>query len=145
MKVLAIIPARSGSKTVPHKNIREISGKPMLAYSVEHALKSKYINRVILSTDSASYAEIGKIYGAEVPFLRPEEFAGDKSLDIDVFAHCLTYLKEKESYIPDIVVQLRPTYPIRNIADIDAMIELLIKDKQADSVRSLAPAKEIAL
>jgi CMP-N,N'-diacetyllegionaminic acid synthase len=143
MNVLAVIPARSGSKSVPHKNIRELAGKPMLAYSIEHARNSKYINRIILSTDSLSYAKIGESYGAEVPFIRPEQYATDTALDIEVFFHCLTFLKEKEGYLPDIVVQLRPTYPIRDIKEIDHMIELLMKDDQADSVRSIAPAKEI--
>ncbi len=141
--VVAIIPARSGSKSVPHKNIRNLAGKPMLAYSIEHAQKSKYINRIILSTDSEDYAAIGRKYGAEVPFLRPSEFASDTALDIEVFHHCLTFLKEKEGVIPDIVVQLRPTYPIRNIEDIDHMIEMLMQNPEADSVRSIAPAKEI--
>lgn len=144
MDILAIIPARSGSKSVPHKNIREIAGKPMLAYSIEHAMQSKYINRIILSTDSTHYAEIGKKYGAEVPFLRPDEYATDSSLDIDTFYHCLSHLQVNEGTIPDIVVQLRPTYPIRNIEDIDAMIEILIRHEEIDSVRSIAPAKEIA-
>ncbi len=143
MNIIAIIPARSGSKSVPHKNIRKLAGKPMLAYSIEHAKKSKYISRILLSTDSEDYARIGEDYGAEVPFLRPEEYATDSALDIDVFYHCLNYLKEKEGVVPDIVVQLRPTYPIRNPEDIDRMIELLLKNEEADSVRSIAPAKEI--
>ncbi len=142
MDILAIIPARSGSKSVKNKNIRLIAGKPMLAYSIEHAKKSKYINRVILNTDSEDYAKIGLDYGAEIPFIRPSEYALDDSLDIDVFYHCLKYF-EKENYIPDIVVQLRPTYPIRNIKDLDNMIELLLNNPEADSIRSIAPAKEI--
>lgn len=144
MNILAVIPARSGSKSVPHKNIREIAGKPMLAYSIEHAKQSKYISRIILSTDSDVYADIGRQYGAEVPFIRPPEYATDDSLDIDTFLHCLTYLLETEHQIPDVVVQLRPTYPIRNVEDIDAMIELLLQHPEVDSVRSIAPAKEIA-
>ncbi|MDF2541065.1 MAG: hypothetical protein K0S47_783 [Herbinix sp.] len=143
MDILAIIPARSGSKSVPHKNIREIGGKPMLAHSIEHAKASKYINRIILSTDSPEYANIGLRFGAEVPFLRPDEYSNDTSLDIEVFYHCLTFLQEKEGYIPEIVVQLRPTYPIRNVDDIDHMIEVLLKNPEADSVRTIAPAKEI--
>ena len=91
MEVLAIIPARSGSKSVKDKNIREINGKPMLAYSIEHGLKSEKINRVIVSTDSEKYAEIAKKYGAEVPFLRPEEYARDTSLDLEVFEHALKF------------------------------------------------------
>lgn len=143
MNILAIIPARSGSKSIPHKNIRLFGGKPMLAYSIEHAKGSKYINRIILSTDSEEYAKIGLECGAEVPFLRPAEYATDTAIDIDVFYHCLNYLRETEGYDADIVVQLRPTYPIRDIADMDAMIEILMDKPSFDSVRSIAPAKEI--
>lgn len=142
-EVLAVIPARSGSKSVKDKNIRPIAGKPMIAYSIEHALKSPSINRVIVSTDSELYAEIAKEYGAEVPFLRPDEYATDTALDIDVFKHALSYLKEKENYVPDIVVQLRPTYPIRDIQDIENMIKYLIEHSEVDSVRCVVPAKEI--
>lgn len=144
MNILAIIPARSGSKSVKDKNIRLINNKPMIAYSIEHALNSKYINRVIVSTDSEKYAEIAKMYGAELPFIRPEELATDLAVDYDVFKHAVEFLKEKEDYVPDIIVQLRPTYPIRNIEDIDKMIELLMRNPEADSVRCIAPAKEIA-
>lgn len=143
MNILAIIPARSGSKSVPHKNIRLINGKPMIAYSIEHALQSKLINRVIVSTDSEEYAEIARRYGAETPFIRPKDLATDTSLDIDVFYHCLNYLKTQEGYKADIVVQLRPTYPIRNPEDIDNMIRMLQTHKNADSVRSMALATEI--
>ena len=142
-EILAIIPARSGSKSVPNKNIREICGKPMLAYSIEHALSSKYINRVILSTDSLEYKKIGLKYGAEVPFLRPFEYATDDATDFDVFNHALSYLKEKEGYIPDIVVQLRPTYPIRNVVDIDNMIKILINNLDIDSVKEITDSINI--
>lgn len=143
MEVLAIIPARSGSKSVKDKNIREVGGKPMLAWSIEHARASRLVNRVILSTDSERYADIGREYGAEVPFLRPSEYATDTALDIDVFRHALIWLKENEGYRPDIVVQLRPTYPKRDPRDIDRMIELLAADPSADSVRSVALAGEV--
>lgn len=143
MKVLAVIPARAGSKSVPHKNIRNIGGKPMLAHSINHAKASKTINRVIVSTDSEEYAKIAKTYGAEVPFLRPAEYATDTALDYDVFYHALTWLKENEHYIPDVVVQLRPTYPIRRSEDIDNMVDMLLKHPEADSVRSMAKATEI--
>lgn len=143
-KVLALIPARSGSKSVKHKNIREINGKPMLAYSIEHARQSQYINRIIVSTDSPEYAAIAGKYGAETPFLRPAEYAGDNSLDLEVFEHALGWLKEKEGYVPDVLVQLRPTYPIREAGDIDAMVRMLLEDESLDSVRSLGPAKEVA-
>lgn len=136
-KILAVIPARSGSKSVVNKNIRMINDKPMMAYSIEHAQSSKYINRIIVSTDSEEYAEIARSYGAETPFIRPAEFAADNSLDIDVFEHALRFLEEKESYVPDIVVQLRPTYPVRNAEDIDRMIEMMLEDETVDSVRSV--------
>lgn len=143
MNILAVIPARAGSKSLPHKNIRMIGGKPMLAHSIAHALESKHINRVIVSTDSEEYAKIAREYGAEVPFIRPDEYATDTALDFDVFHHALTWLKEQEGYEADIVVQLRPTYPIRNVADIDNMIQLLMDNPEADSVRSMAKATEI--
>lgn len=143
-EVLAIIPARSGSKSVKDKNIRPINGKPMIAYSVEHAIKAECIDRVIVSTDSEKYAEIAKAYGAEIPFIRPAEYATDTSLDIDVFFHALTFLKENEGYMPELVVQLRPTYPIRRISDIENMVKYMKDNKDVDSIRCIAPAKEVA-
>ncbi len=143
MEVLAVIPARSGSKSVIDKNIRDVAGKPMLAWSIEHAQKSLRVTRVIVSTDSEKYAEIAKEYGAEVPFLRPAEYATDTALDLDVFKHALGWLEENEDYRPDIVVQLRPTYPKRNPADIDKMVDLLAGDPLADSVRSISLAGEV--
>lgn len=143
-EILAIIPARSGSKSVKDKNIRLINGKPMLAYSIEHAKRAECISRIIVSTDSEAYAQIAREYGAEVPFLRPAEIAADTSLDIETFEHALNFLKEKEGYIPDYVVQLRPTYPVRDPKDIDNMIHIIESDASIDSVRCVAPAKEIA-
>ena len=143
MEILALIPARSGSKSVIDKNIRDVAGRPMLAWSIEHALNSRLVNRVILSTDSEAYAAIGRQYGAETPFLRPAEYATDTATDLEVFRHALMWLAEHEDYHPDIVVQLRPTYPKRNPADIDAMIRMLIDNPPADSVRSIAPAGEV--
>ena len=141
--ILAIIPARSGSKSVIDKNIRLIDGKPMLAYSIAHAQQSEYIGRVILSTDSEKYADIGREYGAEVPFLRPAEYATDTALDFDVFYHALTWLKEHEDYVPELVVQLRPTYPVRKVSDIDNMIKQMLDDPSIDSMRCIAPAGEV--
>lgn len=143
-KVLAIIPARSGSKSVKDKNIRMMNKKPMLAYSIEHAKASRYINRVIVSTDSEKYAEIARTYGAETPFIRPTEISMDHSLDLEVFQHALSYLEKKEGYVPDLVVQLRPTYPIRNVEDIDNIIEQMLADESIDSIRCIAKAKEVA-
>lgn len=143
-QVLAIIPARSGSKSVKNKNIRLIDGKPMLAYSIEHALQAKCIDRVIVSTDSEEYAAIAKEYGAEVPFIRPVEYATNTALDYDVFFHALSYLEREEGYVPELVVQLRPTYPIRRIKDIENMVQYLKEHPEIDSMRCVAPAKEIA-
>ena len=143
MEVLAVIPARSGSKSVVDKNIRLIGGKPMIAHSIKHGLDSKLINRVIVSTDSEKYAEIAKEYGAEIPFIRPAEYATDTALDFDVFYHALTFLRDKEGYVPDIVVQLRPTYPIRRISDIDNMIKYIAEHPEVDSMRCIAKATEV--
>ncbi|MCU0355710.1 MAG: acylneuraminate cytidylyltransferase family protein [Cytophagales bacterium] len=140
--VLAIIPARQGSKSVPHKNIRSIAGKPLLAHSIGHALAASRINRVIVSTDSELYADIARQHGAEVPFLRPEAIAQDHSTDFEVFEHALDWLKAHEQYVPDVCVHLRPTHPVRNPADIDAMIDLLLADESLDAVRSVVASPE---
>ena len=142
MEILSIIPARSGSKGVAHKNIREVAGKPLLAYPIEHALGSKLITRVIVSTDSEEYMEIARRYGAETPFKRPLEFAEDDSLDIDVFYHALTWLRDNEGYMPDICVQLRPCGPVRDILLIDRIIQRLIDNPQWDSVRTVSRGSE---
>ena len=142
IKIAAIIPARSGSKSIKDKNIMSIGGKPLIAYSIEHAKKSKLINRIIVTTDSEYYAEISRQYGAETPFIRPEEIAGDESTDLEVFTHILNFLKEREGSMPDICVHLRPTCPIRNADDIDLMIKILLENEKIDSVRSLSEAPE---
>lgn len=141
--VVALIPAREGSKSIKNKNIRFVAGKPLLAHSIEHGLNSKLVDRVIVSTDSAKYAQIAKKYGAEVPFLRPCEFAQDNSTDLQVFKHYLNWLKKNEMRLPDICVHLRPTHPIRQVNDIDNMINILIENPQIDSVRSIVTSKEI--
>lgn len=140
MQVLCIIPARSGSKTIRHKNIQSYHGKPLMAHSILQAREAQSIDRVILSTDDEYYAELGRSYGAETPFLRPMEISGDHATDLEVFVHALNYLNEYESYSPDIIVQLRPTYPNRRVSDIDAMVQILKLDKSLDSVRSVSPS-----
>lgn len=142
MNILALIPARSGSKTIVNKNIRKLAGKPLLAYAIEHARKSKTVGRIIVSTDSGRYARIASNYGAETPFLRPREISGDRSTDLEVFCHALDWLRKNEGYQPDICVHLRPTYPIRDPRDIDNMVRILIKNPGLDSVRSVVPAPE---
>lgn len=138
--VLALIPARAGSKALVDKNIRPVAGKPMLVHSIEHAKASSLINRVIVSTDSPAYAEIAKAAGAEIPFLRPAEISRDRSTDLEAFTHALEWLREHAEKLPDICVHLRPTSPFRDVADIDAIIQILIDNPQIDSVRSVAKA-----
>lgn len=138
--VLALIPARSGSKSVPDKNVRELAGRPLLAHSIEHALASRRIERVIVSTDSERYAAIARAWGAETPFLRPAALAGDDSTDLEAFLHALDWLRDHEGHEPEILVHLRPTYPYREPADIDRIVDLLLENPELDSVRTVAPA-----
>lgn len=140
MEVLALIPARSGSKGLPHKNIRPFLGKPLLAHSVEQARQSGSVTRVIVSTDEPKYAEVARDHGAETPFLRPATISADLSTDFEVFEHALSWLAENEGYKPDICVHLRPTYPTRRVEDIDAAVSLLRAAPDCDSVRSVVPA-----
>ena len=140
MLVYAIIPARSGSKGIPDKNIMPFRGKPLIAHSIDHANDSKIISRVIVTTDSEHYAMIARSYGAEVPFIRPDEYSTDEARDIDVFTHALQWLGAHEESVPDIVVHLRPTCPVRRVEDVDAAISKLIMHHDADSLRSICVA-----
>lgn len=139
-EVLVIIPARGGSKGIPRKNIRLFSGYPLIAWSIAAAKKSAAATRVIVSTDDPEIAAVARKWGAETPFLRPSEFAQDKTTDLPVFEHALKWLKEFENYQPDIVVQLRPTSPIRPNHCLDEAVKILINNPQADSVRGIVPA-----
>lgn len=136
MDILALIPARSGSKGLPGKNIIEFGGVPLIAYTIAAAKLSKKISRIIVSTDSSQIAEIAKKYGAEVPFLRPANISTDSSLDIEFIKHALGYLKEEEAYVPDIIVHLSPVIPFRKPKVIDQAIIEILKDKNATSLRS---------
>jgi N-acylneuraminate cytidylyltransferase len=138
MKILTIIPARGGSKGIRLKNLSKIYGKPLVAYSIEHSLASKLINRTIVSTDNEEIAKVSEEYGAEIPIFRSKELAGDDILDFPVFEHMLTYLKKEENYEPEIVVHLRPTSPYREPKWIDSAINLLVENPSADSVRSVS-------
>ena len=139
MMTIALIPARGGSKGIPHKNVRMFAGKPLLVHSIEQALQSKSINKVIVSTDNAQYADIARTAGAEVPFLRPSHIAADTSTDLEVFQHAHAWLIER-GVSPEIYVHLRPTHPIRKPADIDSMVRLLEQHPRATSCRSISPA-----
>ena len=137
-KVLAIIPARYNSKALKNKNLRLLEGHPLIAYSIAAAASSKVINRIICSTDSMKIASVARKYGAETPFLRPKNLSRDNSTDLDCFVHCLNWLKKHENYIPDIVVHLRPTCPVRFRSDINKAIETIKSNVRIDSVRSLS-------
>jgi N-acylneuraminate cytidylyltransferase len=141
MDVLALIPARGGSKSVPRKNIRLVAGKPLIAYTIEQANKSALISRTIVSTDDPEIASISLQCGADVPFLRPAELAEDDTPDWPVFNHALRWLKETENYEPDIVVHLRPTTPNRRVETLDKAIATFIASPEIDSMRSVRPAE----
>jgi CMP-N,N'-diacetyllegionaminic acid synthase len=136
--VLAIIPARGGSKGIKRKNLVPILGKPLVAHSIEHARASARINRIFVSTEDNEIAEVARAAGAEVPFLRPAILAGDTVLDLPVFQHVLDELRQREGYIPDLVVHLRPTTPLRKQSWIDDAVGLLLASDEADSVRSVS-------
>lgn len=138
MKILCIIPARSGSKGIPNKNIKILNGKPLLAYSIDQAKNSKYNIRIVVSTDNNEYKNVAIKYGAEVPVLRPKEISQDDSIDFEFINHMINYLNENESYYPDIILQLRPTQPLRKVLDIDECLDLFIKNyDNYDSLRSV--------
>lgn len=132
MEVLAIIPARGGSKGLPRKNIRPLNGKPLIAYTIEESKKSEYINRIVVSTEDKEIAEVSNKYGAKI-IKRPLELAKDNTPTIDVVLHTLDDLKNNE---PDIIVLLQPTSPLRTSQDIDNAIKSFI-EQDCDSVVSV--------
>lgn len=125
--VLGIIPARGGSKGIPRKNIKKLNGKPLIAYTIEEALKSKYIDRIVVTTEDMEIAEISKKYGAEVPFIRPAELAEDDTPGIDPIIHCIKWLRDNEGYSPDYVYQLQCTLPLRTVEHVDEAMELMVR------------------
>jgi N-acylneuraminate cytidylyltransferase len=141
--MIAIIPARSGSKGVPGKNIKLLGGIPLFAFSIIAAKMMPSVDRVIVSTDSEEYAQIAIEYGAEVPFLRPNEISGDKSTDFDLFLHALNWFKENENLIPEYILHLRPTTPLRNTQIMEEAVKLFFENKNlASSLRSGHSAPE---
>jgi N-acylneuraminate cytidylyltransferase len=136
-EVLAIIPARGGSKSIPRKNILPLGGYPLIAYSIAAALGSKTISRTIVSTDDREIASISRQFGAGTPFLRPTEHSQDATPDFPVFKHALEWLHKNEGYQPDIFVQLRPTSPFRRVNHIDEAVRSLSGRPDADSIRTI--------
>ena len=135
-EVLAVIPARGGSKGLPGKNLRLLADHPLIAYSIAAGLQSQLVDRVICSTDSEEIADVARKYGAEIPFMRPSELAQDHSPDIDFFLHTIETLAAT-GYRPDIIVQLRPTDPIRKPGLVDEAVQMLIDNPGAHSVRTI--------
>lgn len=136
-EILALIPARGGSKGIPRKNLLPLAGKPLIAYSIEQALASRLITRTVVSTDDPEIARVAKAYGAEVPFERPAPLAQDASSDRDVFRHALQALHQADGYGCECVVHLRPTGPIRRVERIDEAIAMFLDHPEADSLRSV--------
>ena len=140
IKVLAIIPARGGSKGIKLKNIHPINGSPLISFTIKHCIESRLINRIIVSTDNKEIAKVSNYFGAETPFLRPKDISQDDSNDYSCIKHCIDWLKDNEEYVPDIIVQMRCTTPLRKISLIDDAIQLFIENAHADSLRAIVPA-----
>ena len=140
-KILAVIPCRSGSKSIKNKNILSLFGRPLIYYSIFFAKKCNFIDKIIISTDSKRYLKIANSFGVNTKYLRPKKISKDYSLDLDLFKDVLNYLNKKENFIPDYVVHLRPTSPLRKINDLKKMLKILI-NKKADSVRSISTLKD---
>jgi YrbI family 3-deoxy-D-manno-octulosonate 8-phosphate phosphatase len=140
--VLAIIPARGGSKGIPRKNIREFAGYPLIAYSIAAGRQADTVTRVIVTTDDDEIAQVARQFGAEIPFIRPSRLAQDRTLDLPVFQHALNWLAQNEGYHPQAVVHLRPTTPIRPTDLVDRSVSVLLAHPEADSVRGITLAHQ---
>lgn len=139
-KTVAVIPARGGSKGISRKNLSTVFGKPLIAYTIEAALKAQTLAKVIVSTDDDQIRAVSQDYGAEVPFMRPHHLSTVTATTLSVLQHAITYLAEQQDYLADMVVCLQPTSPLRSAEDIDAAVTLCL-DSGADSVVSLCQAK----
>lgn len=134
--IIAVIPARDGSKSIKDKNIKLLDSHPLIAYSIVLSKIVTKIDRVIVSTNSKKYAKISKSYGAEVPFLRPDKISGDKNTDIEFFKHCINWMKKNEKKVPDLIVHLRPTTPLREPKVVNDAINFMLKNTSFTSLRS---------
>jgi N-acylneuraminate cytidylyltransferase len=141
LRVLALVPARGGSKGVPRKNLQLLAGRPLVAHAVDVGLAAVLVTRVVCSTDDPEIADVARAAGAEVPFLRPSELAQDASEDWPVFVHALTWLEQHDTWVPDLVVNLRPTSPMRTRQHVDDAIRLLL-DTGVDSVKAVCIARQ---
>lgn len=139
-EVLGVIPARGGSKAIPRKNLRPVAGVPLVVRTIQSARAALTVTRLVVTTDDGEIRELALRHGAEAPFVRPAELAGDLVPDLPVFQHLLDWLRSTEGYTPDVIVHLRPTAPLRQPRHIDEAVELLLADSEADSVRSITRA-----
>jgi len=135
-KIVALIPARGNSKGLPRKNIKLLSGKPLIAWTIDCARNSKYIDWIIVSTDDAEIAKISKDNGATVPFMRPKELAGDTTRGMEVVSHAIRWIRENEKTSYDLLLLLQPTSPLRTAGDIDKAVEMLF-EKGAKAIVSI--------
>lgn len=135
-KILAIIPARGGSKGLPEKNIKPLFSKPLIAWTIEQAKECKYIDSVFVTTDNKKIANTAKSFGIDVPFLRPAELANDTSSSMDVVEHVLAHFENMHIYF-DYIILLEPTSPLRKKNDLDTAIQLAIENESADGIISL--------
>ena len=140
-KIIAIVPARQGSKGLVKKNTTDFLGKPLLVWSIEAARKSKYVDRLIVSTDSTEIAIIGEKNGAEIPFIRPSFLSEDNSTSIDVIHHAIEFMREKLGEKFDFVVLLEPTSPFRTSEDLDLAFEKLVGSPDAKSLVSVGESE----
>ncbi len=142
LKILSIIPARSGSKSIKNKNIILYKNKPLIYHTIKSAIKSKYINKILVSTDSKRYQKLSIKYGAEAPFLRPKNISQDNSHDKDLVLHALKFFLKK-NYFPDLIIYLRPTTPNRDVKTIDKGIEYFFKNmRKFNSMRSVSTVSQ---
>lgn len=138
--MLAVITARGGSKGLPGKNLAPLAGRPLVAWTIGAALAAQSVDRVILTTDSEEIANVGRRFGAEVPFKRPAYLARDRSHTPDVVEHAVAHLEKHEGFVPDVVVTLQPTSPFRGPDQIDEAVRILIQTPRLDSVISVGPS-----
>lgn len=141
-EVLALIPARAGSQRVRNKNIRKLRGKPLIAFTIEAALASRLVDRVVVSTDSPRIAAIARAFGAETPFLRPASIATADATEFAFHEHAVRFLADSEGYEPELVVNLYPTSPFRRAATIDRAIREIRRHPRAHSLRSIRKCSE---
>ena len=140
LNILGVIGARAGSKSIPDKNIKLLLGRPLMAWMIDAAKKSKHITRLIVSTDSEEYAAIARAHGAETPFLRPAELASDTASDMDYLTHAVSWLEQNEGWKADIILRLPPTSPLCTPESIDAVIEHLLNDPETTASRTITAA-----